>query len=106
MVLKSKFIFPILLIQLVFLSSCMEEGIQALETSKSPDENDDLEVLASPVPERALSICLGDEPNSLFLYGDQSTSATIIRQAIYDSPVDQVDFQYSSALLDQPRQAY
>ena len=100
MVLKRKFIFPILLILLVFLSSCMEEGIQALETSKSPDENDDLEVLASPVPERALSICLGDEPNSLFLYGDQSTSATIIRQAIYDSPVDQVDFQYSSALLE------
>ncbi len=100
MVLKNKSIFPFVLTLLVLLSSCTEEGIQALETSKSPDENDRLEVLASPVPERTLSICLGDEPDSLFLYGDQSTSAAIIRQAIYDSPVDQVDFQYSSALLE------
>jgi len=100
MVLKSKSIFPFLLILLVLLSSCMEEGIQAPDNSKSPDEDAHLEMVASPVPERTLSICLGDEPDSLFLYGDQSTSATIIRQAIYDSPVDQVDFQYSSALLE------
>jgi peptide/nickel transport system substrate-binding protein len=78
----------------------MEEGIQALDYSKSPDENDHLEVVAAPVPERTLSICLGDEPDSLFLYGDQSTTATIIRQAIYDSPVDLVNFQYSSVLLE------
>jgi len=100
MVLKNKSIFPFLLISLVLLSSCKEEGIQVLENSKATDENDLLEVMPSPIPERTLSICLGDEPNSLFLYGDQSTSATIIRQAIYDSPVDQVNFQYSSALLE------
>ncbi len=100
MVLKSKSIFPLILILLVLLSSCMEEGIQALDYSKSPDENDHLEVVAAPVPERTLSICLGDEPDSLFLYGDQSTTATIIRQAIYDSPVDLVNFQYSSVLLE------
>ncbi|MCJ7715513.1 MAG: ABC transporter substrate-binding protein [Anaerolineales bacterium] len=101
MVLKSKSILPFLLIFLVLLSSCMEEGIQALEDSNSSDEEDLLEAISSPIPERTLSICLGDEPDSLFLYGDQSTSASIIRQAIYDTPVDKVNFLYSSALLEE-----
>ena len=86
---------------LILLSACKEEGIQALEIPQSSGEDDLPELIPSPVPERTLSICLGDEPDSLFLYGDQSSSAVIIRQAIYDSPVDKVDFQYSSSLLEE-----
>ena len=37
---------------------------------------------------RVLSICIGQEPNSLFLYGDTTRAAQNIRQAIYDGPFD------------------
>ncbi len=99
MVLKSKNFLAFILLSLILLSACKEEGIQALEIPQSSGEDDLSGLVPSPVPERTLSVCLGDEPDSLFLYGDQSSSANIIRQAIYDSPVDEVDFQYSSSLL-------
>jgi peptide/nickel transport system substrate-binding protein len=101
MVLKSKYYLSVILLFLILLSACKEEGIQALEVPQSSGKNDLPGLIPSPVPERTLSICLGDEPDSLFLYGDQSSSAVIIRQAIYDSPVDEVDFQYSSSLLEE-----
>jgi peptide/nickel transport system substrate-binding protein len=34
------------------------------------------------------------------LYGDISKSARIIRQAIYDGPIDEVDFQQNTAILE------
>ncbi len=101
MVLKSRYFLVIIFISLILLSACKEEGIQALEIPQVSKEDDLPGLIPSPVPERTLSICLGDEPESLFLYGDQSSSAVIIRQAIYDSPVDEVDFQYSSSLLEE-----
>ncbi len=101
MVLKNRYFLVFVFISLILLSACKEEGIQALEIPQSSGEDDLPELIPSPVPERTLSICLGDEPDSLFLYGDQSSSAVIIRQAIYDSPVDKVDFQYSSSLLEE-----
>jgi len=101
MVLKSRYFLVIIFISLILLSACKAEEIQALEIPQSSGEDDLPELIPSPVPERTLSICLGDEPDSLFLYGDQSASAVIIRQAIYDSPVDEVDFQFSSTLLEE-----
>lgn len=101
MVLKSKYFLSIILLFLILLSACKEEGIQALEIPQPSREDELSGLVLSPAPERTLSICLGDEPDSLFLYGDQSSSANIIRQAIYDSPVDEVDFQYSSSLLEE-----
>ena len=101
MVLKNKYFLVFFFISLILLPACKEEGIQALDIPQSSGEDDLPELIPSPVPERTLSICLGDEPDSLFLYGNQSSSAAIIRQAIYDSPVDEVDFQYSSSLLEE-----
>lgn len=101
MVLKRVYFLVLIFISLILLPACKEEGIQVLEIPQSSREDDLPEQPPTPVPERTLSICLGDEPDSLFLYGDQSYSAVIIRQAIYDSPVDKVDFQYSSSLLEE-----
>ena len=101
MVLKSRYFLAFVFISLILLTACKAEEIQALEIPQSSGEDDLPELIPSPIPERTLSICLGDEPDSLFLYGDQSSSAVIIRQAIYDSPVDKVDFQYSSSLLEE-----
>ena len=106
MVLNSRtFLSPIL--ALVFLlAACGVEGNQAPQIPIPNPDQDSPGSLPSPVPEKVLSICLGAEPESLFLYGDQSISANIIRQAIYDNPVDEVDFQFSSILLEEiPSQA-
>ncbi len=57
-------------------------------------------------PVNMLSICVGAEPSSLFLYGDISPSARAIRQAIYDGPVDDLNYTATPVILTQtPSQA-
>ncbi|MCK4801810.1 MAG: hypothetical protein KAS84_07450 [Anaerolineales bacterium] len=106
MVLKSRYILSLILLFLFLLSACGFEGNYPLQAPETSQEDTTPMLAPSPLPERVLSICLGEEPTSLFLYGDQSTSAKIIRQAIYDGPVDEVDYEFYSPLLEEiPSQA-
>lgn len=62
--------------------------------------------VASPPAERLLTICMGQEPASLFLYADSSAAARNIRQAIYDGPFDVLNFDFSPVILEtKPTQA-
>lgn len=45
-------------------------------------------VTPEPEPPRLLTICTLAEPQSLFLYADDSQAARSVRQAIYDGPLD------------------
>ena len=54
----------------------------------------------SPTPKpRVLTICLGEEPDSLYLYADDSHAARVIREAIYDGPIDTVGYGYQPVIL-------
>ena len=50
-------------------------------------------------PPRVLSVCLGQEPSSLFLYGDTTSAAQSIRQAIYDGPFDIFNYELVPVIL-------
>lgn len=54
---------------------------------------------STPEPAKTLTVCLGSEPKSLFLYADSSVAARIIRQAIYDGPIDIIEYQLSPVIL-------
>ncbi len=55
----------------------------------------------TPTPKpRVLTICLGSEPASLYLYDDDMYVARAIRQAIYDGPIDAVGYTYHPIILD------
>lgn len=55
----------------------------------------------TPVPPRVLNVCLANEPESLFLYGDSSSPARSLRQAIYDGPLDVRDYEFTPVILEQ-----
>jgi peptide/nickel transport system substrate-binding protein len=60
-------------------------------------------VTPSPIPSRTLTICLANEPQSLFLYGDDSQEARLVREAINDGPYDLLSSGYVPVILeDQP----
>ena len=44
-------------------------------------------------PPRVLTICMGQEPTSLFYYADQTLAAQNIYQAIYDGPIDFINYK-------------
>jgi peptide/nickel transport system substrate-binding protein len=56
---------------------------------------------ATPEPPLLLTICLGNEPESLFLYGDASHAARSVRQAIYDGPFDILGYEVSYVILEE-----
>ena len=56
---------------------------------------------AASAPTRLLTICLGQEPASLFLYADGSAAARAIRQAIYDGPLDVINYELAPVILQE-----
>lgn len=100
MVLKRRFLLAIFLVGVLGLGACSPEGLGVLNLPEELISEIIPSPVPSPVPERVLSICLGDEPRSLFFYADQSASARIIRQAIYDGPVDRFGLETEPVLLE------
>lgn len=54
---------------------------------------------STPEPPRVLTIC-SQEPASLFLYGDTGSAARSVLQAIYDGPVDMINFNLEPVILE------
>ncbi|MBI9048719.1 MAG: hypothetical protein JEZ00_04850 [Anaerolineaceae bacterium] len=56
---------------------------------------------ATEVPKRSLVVCMGQEPQTLFLYGDSSRSMWTILEGVYDGPFDLVDYEPQAVILQQ-----
>jgi peptide/nickel transport system substrate-binding protein len=52
------------------------------------------------IPPRTLTICLGAEPETLFIYGGASPAQNHILEAIYDGPIDSIEYQYYPVILE------
>ena len=60
-------------------------------------------VVPTPVPPelKTLTVCLVGEPDTLYLYGGSRLEATRhVMEALYDGPIDHVDYVYQSTILD------
>ncbi|HSL29163.1 MAG TPA: ABC transporter substrate-binding protein [Anaerolineales bacterium] len=59
------------------------------------------EVLPTPTPAtRSLNICLGEEPTTLYPYGSLNAAARSVLSALYDGPMDVVDYVYEPVILE------
>jgi peptide/nickel transport system substrate-binding protein len=55
----------------------------------------------SQTPEpRTLTICLGAEPDTLFIYNSSMLVANSVRQAIYDGPIDRLSYGFQPGILE------
>jgi peptide/nickel transport system substrate-binding protein len=80
------------------IQSQLSTPTKVSEESPTPTETN----ISTPslMPSRLMTICMGQEPSSLFLYGDISEAARNLRQAIYDGPFDIIDYQLSPVILE------
>lgn len=53
---------------------------------------------ATPAP-RALTICLGQEPNTLYPFGAPNAAARSVLGAVFDGPIDMVGYEYQPVIL-------
>lgn len=57
--------------------------------------------LATPTPAtRSLTVCLGQEPTTLYPYGNLNSAARSVLSAIYDGPMDVVEYGYEPIILE------
>ena len=92
----------ILLLLLIIVAGCTPSqsatptpALPTIEPSPTP-----IPPTPTPLPKN-LTVCVGQEPSSLFLYGGSySQSMWSILEAIYDGPVDYVNYEYKPVLLE------
>lgn len=53
----------------------------------------------TPLP-RELTICMAEEPNTLFLYGGPSRAARNVLEALYDGPIDTPTYRFRPGILE------
>ena len=86
-------VFTILLFT---LSACGSPALQAPTDTPTPQPP-----TPTPVPPKTLVVCLADEPTDLYLYGDTSRAKWSVLEALYDGPLDTIDFEPSAVILSQ-----
>jgi hypothetical protein len=70
------------------------------QTGNNPSEggNGDSE---SNQPEQVLTVCVGGEPESLFIYSDEfSDASAAVLQAIHDGPSDSVNYSQEAVIFE------
>ena len=87
-----KYIFPGFVAISLFFSACSTQN----SIYSEPVEN---KIYASDNQKR-LTICLGEEPDSLYLYSANSQAANLIFQAIYDGPIDNENGKHLPVILE------
>jgi peptide/nickel transport system substrate-binding protein len=56
-------------------------------------------ITPTPAPS-SLTICLGEEPNTLYPYGNLNSAARSVLSAIYDGPMDVLEYGYEPIILE------
>jgi peptide/nickel transport system substrate-binding protein len=94
------------LIGLFLLTSCtIFDGPGPGENTPTPGEHPPaiptLTTIPSPTPEpRVLNVCIGSEPDDLFIYSGRSMAKNHVLEAIYDGPIDARGFDFQAVILD------
>jgi peptide/nickel transport system substrate-binding protein len=96
--------FPAILVMIGFiilLSACAAPTPAPTSTATLPAETATSQVSPTPAQpvQKTLTICLGEEPASLYPYATLSASARSVLAAIYDGPIDTNSFGYQPVIL-------
>jgi peptide/nickel transport system substrate-binding protein len=79
---------------LVFLAACGQQPPASSTPTPVPTQAPTI-----PVPSQ-LTICLGQEPASLFPLDNPSSAARSVLAAVYDGPIDSNVYQYQAVILE------
>jgi len=92
-------IFHVLLFLFLILSACAPQVTEPPLVPQTPTETPPPLPTPTPAP-RTLTICLGNEPTTLYPYGDLSSSARSVLSAIYDGPIGVRKYEYEPVILE------
>lgn len=96
-----KYFIPFVLVFVLFtIPACL--GAQTpveTPTSTSEIQAGEETPTVTPSPQLGLTICLGQEPNSLYPFDELNSAARTVLAAVYDGPFDIIDYEYQPVIL-------
>src|SRR5215510_5847185 len=85
---------------LLVLSACAPQATEVPVLSSTPTASQPTPIVTPTPVSRSLNICLGEEPNTLYPYGSLNSAARSVLSAIYDGPMDVVEYGYEPIILE------
>lgn len=89
-------LLSVMLAALFLLSACHKEQIAGNPPVNTPTVEPPTPT--SPPP-KTLVVCLANEPGDLYIYGDTSRTKWSVLEALYDGPVDTLNYEPSAVIL-------
>lgn len=89
----------LLILVLLTLSACAPQVTEIPVLPDAPTETPTPP--PTPMPEtRSLTVCLGEEPSTLYPYGGLSSAARSVLSAVYDGPMDVSGYRHEAVILE------
>ena len=95
---KIRFVYILILLTLI-LSACAPKATEIPVVPDIPTETAMPPPSPTPAP-RSLTVCLGEEPTTLYVYGNLNSSARSVLSAIYDGPIDASNYAQEAVILE------
>jgi peptide/nickel transport system substrate-binding protein len=84
----------------LILSACGQSVTEIPVVSVTPASVSPTPASPSPTPApRSLTVCLGEEPTTLYAYGDLNAAARSVLSALYDGPMDISSYEHEAVIL-------
>jgi peptide/nickel transport system substrate-binding protein len=83
----------------LILSACAPQVTEIPIVPQVPTETPAPLPAPTPAP-RSMTICLGDEPTTLYPYGGLNAAARSVLSAIYDGPMDVTGYEHEAVILE------
>jgi len=93
-----KALLPLFILSLT-LPACAPQVTVTPFVAETPTPTSSLSLTPTPAT-RSLTVCLGEEPNTLYPYGNLNSAARSVLSAIYDGPMDVTDYGYEPIILE------
>lgn len=84
---------------LLVVPACL--GLQDGTATPAPTPDPNVTATSQPPSDEGITVCMGQEPNSLYPFGALNSAARNILAAIYDGPIDNADYEYQPVILTQ-----
>src|SRR5512143_37447 len=99
--LRTRHYFVVLLILAFLIPACAPQvSVPPVINNETATPVASLPAMTPTPATRSLTICLGEEPNTLYPYGNLNSAARSVLSAIYDGPMDAVDYGYEAIILE------
>ena len=83
------------IVETVVVTEIVESAVVEVVVTATPEP-----VVEEPAAPRTLVICMGQEPETLYVYGGSMLAQSSVLEAVFDGPIDNRSFDYQAVIIE------